>query len=438
MNKLYPNSYPEYQTSFFVVCKEHHTEETIKDICKSEKFSQNIKAYIHTRFGNIVYVTIFPLRGKEKPFENIKKDFIKSLDTVCSYISIIFDNQTINYMKEISESVYFLEREFRILIEIIFLREIGVEWYKEYFQSKEKEKDRTKGRNAILQYLKNPLDSLDFVHLKDFVENRIKFSKNTMSDKLEAIENALNSIESTTEDVQHLYEKALQTLEEIRKISNFKRTGLGVSKLYQHITSELANEWQDLYYSHRNPWAHNHFLMTRDELEKYKELATSVLKKIRTEITLLSLLEDGIEFKMQSGNISLSLTNFSKFGASFCRLKLQIKSDNQQHILEIPEASYIELFTVLEKLTLFSEYEDCEINLDYLKLNPFLINELKNYCERLFESDSLQQKIDSDFENLAELLLKENSDYRLKKLEGTLSFMKEDVDTLLKEIFTGV
>ncbi|MGM1050414.1 MAG: hypothetical protein ACQEXX_30430 [Bacillota bacterium] len=435
MKKLYPTNVPEFQTSLFVVCKEDYSETTLKDIYSSDKFSQNIKVYINTRFKDIIYLSIFPLSNKEKHFEKKKKEFIESLSNVCSYISIAYDNQTINYMKEISESVYVLEREFRTLIEIIFLREIGVNWYKEYFQNKDKEKNRIKGRDTVLQYLDNPLDSLDFVHLKSFVEERINLSNNTISDKLNIIENMLVSEVTSSDEKQQCFERIHHILEDIRKISFQKKTGLKVSNLYRHITSELANEWKELY-EFRNPWAHNHCLMTRNELETYKELAVSVLKKIRTEITLLSLLESESEFKIQSDEVVLVLTNFSKLGTPFCKLRLQINSVNQQHILEINEATYVEVFLILEILSQFSDYTDDKINLNYLKLNPFLIDNLIEFGSKLFNSEKLKCKINADLEELEELMINQNPTYLLKKLEGPKAYMKEDVDTLLKDIFT--
>ncbi|WP_283654904.1 hypothetical protein [Paenibacillus sp. RC334] len=403
MNKIFPKEYPKYQTSLFVVCKSNHSEMTLKDICNSERYSNNIKVYINTRFENIIFVTFFPHQDKIKFFEKVKKEFIESLSNVCSYISIAYDNQTIIYMKEISESVYILEREFRTLIEIIFLKEMGINWYSHYFQNSENEKDRVRKRDKILHYLNNPLDSLDFVHLKNFVEERIKFSKNVMSDKLDTIKDELASFASSNDNTQQLYEKILDNLEEVKKLSGLKKT-LEVSNLYQHITSELADEWKNLY-DYRNPWAHNHCLLTRSELEKYRELASSVLKKIRTEITLLSLLEDGAEFKIQSDIITLNLTNFSRLGTPFCRLKLQIKSSaSQQHILEIIEATYVEVVTVLDVLKKYADYNDSEISLENLKLNPFFIDNLKSFGENLFKSGELQEKNHIEFRFLGTIL----------------------------------
>ncbi len=40
-----------------------------------------------------------------------------------------------------------------------------------------------------------------------------------------------------------------------------------------------------------------------------------------------------------------------------------------------------------------------------------------------------------NLDSLEQFFLKENSEYQLKKIEGTKSFMKEDVDILLNEIF---
>ncbi|WP_283657669.1 hypothetical protein [Paenibacillus sp. RC343] len=68
-------------------------------------------------------------------------------------------------------------------------------------------------------------------------------------------------------------------------------------------------------------------------------------------------------------------------------------------------------------------------------MNPFFIDNLKSFGENLFKSGELQEKITLNLDSLEQFFLKENSEYQLKKIEGTKSFMKEDVDILLNEIF---
>lgn len=125
-----------------------------------------MQAYMESHSDNIIYITIFPNKDNEKVFEKTKFDFIEILKDIVEYISIIYDSQTIDYMQEISKTVYFLEREFRTLIEIVFLVKYGSTWYDQYFKDPDKEHDRKTGRSKVISLLDNPLDNRDFVVLK--------------------------------------------------------------------------------------------------------------------------------------------------------------------------------------------------------------------------------------------------------------------------------
>ncbi|MDZ4619397.1 hypothetical protein ORM77_16130 [Bacillus cereus] len=427
------------QTSLLVRCKKNYTEDTIKDICNSVQFSTTMQAYMESHSDNIIYITIFPNKDNEKVFEKTKFDFIEILKDIVEYISIIYDSQTIDYMQEISKTVYFLEREFRTLIEIVFLVKYGSTWYDQYFKDPDKEHDRKTGRSKVISLLDNPLDNRDFVVLKNFVEERIKFSKNTAAEKLYDIENLLEEFSPDKQDSSEILGQILNTIQDLKKISDFKRTGTGVSNLFSHITADLADEWQALYYSHRNPWAHNHCIMTRDELEKYQQLSSSVLHKIRTEITLIGLLNKEKEFCISGPKISLTMVNFSKSGSSTCKLKLKLHVEDNQYLLDIADATYVEIFEILEIISnsIKTINQQPDIDLDYLKLNPFLKTCIKHYASTLFKSKELDDNLSQNFPKLEKALATASNDrYTLKKGEGTSAIMKEDVDEFLKNIFS--
>lgn len=430
-NNNYLIEYPKYQTSLIVSCKPGYSEKTLHDIYETGNFTDELQVLIN-QDDNVLFITMYPNDNKEKKFDTNKKRYFEKIRVVCDYISIIYDNQTIDYMKKISESVYVLEREFRTLIEIIFLKEKGANWYTDYFQNKEKEKSRTVKRDKILELINNPLDNLDFVHLKEFVEERIKFSSSSISDRLTTIEDLLNSngaIGETKDDIDTM----LAELKKIKELAHTKKTEIKLSDLYKHITSDLAEEWSELY-NYRNPWAHNHCLMTKSDLVKYEELATSVLKKIRTEITLLSLLKSEKEFMLGGDNIKLSIAHFSNLGTSFCRMKFEFSSKGIHHLLEIHEATYVEFFEIINILSKFSEFK-YTFSVDHLKMNPFIINKIKEYGNELFFDKRLISKIDDNLLDLEKLLIEQNATYELKKIEGTTFTMKNDVDQFLNKIF---
>src|SRR5690606_8457901 len=144
-------------------------QKSVSDLLDSSVYSPVLTGELEQKFENMVYLTIFPKSGKERTFGKNKESFIKKLSEVCDYLSVVYDSQTAQYMQIISESVYNLEREFRFLIELVFLRKYGINWYEKYFKDSSKEFDRSDGRDSIIKYIKNPLDNRNFVDLKNFV-----------------------------------------------------------------------------------------------------------------------------------------------------------------------------------------------------------------------------------------------------------------------------
>lgn len=430
-----------HHTSFILICKDGLGTDTIKELLNSHLFSENIRGTVETHFENLIFLTIYPLPEKKriKKFEAAKIQLITSLNNVCDYISIYYDAQTASYMKEISHSVYQLEREFRGLIEIIFLRQCGINWYNN-FEDKKKEKDRTKDRPDFIDYLNNPLDTRNFVDLRKFVEKTINTSKNAVIHKLEEINFKLDSLQQDNPPEQEdVLNQAFSLLREIKRITDTQNESLDINSLYEHLTPALASEWEELY-KKRNLWAHNYCLFTQKELNQYKVLANAVLKKIRTEITLLSFLNNDESLFLINGTIvSVTLQKVKENGSSVCRLKVKFNLGNQEHkILEIHKATYKDLIQVFQYILEVSDSQDYLRSLRHFESNPFLINTLKNLFQQILDCPSVNESLKEDFEELTKKIKANyltSPDVKFDEIDGTESQMDDDLNTYLQSIF---
>jgi hypothetical protein len=410
---------------------------SVSDLLESSLFSSLLNGELEQRLENMVYLTIFPKVGQENKFGKSKEDFIKKLSEVCDYLSVVYDSQTADYMKIISQSVYNLEREFRFLIELVFLRKYGVKWYEKYFQDSSKEFDRSDGRTEVIKYLKNPLDKRNFLDLKNFVEEDIKLSKNTMVEKLNTINELLVTYGPKTKGFESIYSDILELMKGIKELSEFKTSKVSGFDIYNHITPEISSEWEELYYSYRNLWAHNYCLMTQAELKQYQSLSEDVLTKIRTEITLLSLLEvdESISYPDESnGIISLSFDKIIRSGAPICRLILKIDTQGKRYILEVMEATYKDLFNVLEVLASKTDSEDFGKKIKLLEFNPFLTNTIKNVSEGILANVALHDKIRTHFSEVVECFKKKNNSFMFNELDRAHAEKKADLNHYLTKI----
>ncbi|XZF74908.1 hypothetical protein ACSBO6_15005 [Bacillus sp. AL-1R] len=430
-----------YHTSFVVICKSGFDEIIIERIIENNPL---IKGKVEKKFDNIIFVTIFPTTSKQKKFEDAKIMFIYQVKEISEYISVVFDSQTQSYMQEISHSIYNLEREFRALIEIVFLKQKGKDWYKTFYQDNEKEKKRNENRPDVIKNLSNPLDSRDFVDLSNFVQRKINTSKNTILQKLEKIENLF---EEYKEDNQVFLENIQQItfkLDEIKAATYHKNEGFTYNNLYEHLTPAMSNEWKELYQK-RNLWAHNYCLFTLKELNRFRYLSNIVLRKVRTEITLLSILDDVDKPFIISGEIvTFNLHKMKSEGTTICKLKIRINIGNDDNrLIEFSKATYLDIIKISQVLAKFARQEDEHNLLENICFNPFLSEILKQTIIKIINSVEFKDRISSEFEELEKsleslyfnILNKEGIKPTIKKINKVESKMDEDLNILLQQIF---
>ncbi|OAT86000.1 hypothetical protein A6P54_17800 [Bacillus sp. MKU004] len=429
-------------TSLIFLPKEGFGEQTILELLNS---LANIEGYVENRYNGIGFITIFPVENKEKQFEKSKIDLIKKLNDVSDYLSILHDAETVIYMKEMSERIYHLERELRALIEIIFLKNKGKNWYNTYFEDIKKENNRSEKRPDVIRNLKNPLDNRNFVDLVDFISNTIKSSKNSILHKLDFIEEILVSVDLKNEDSEKQLLEIHDLLKEIKKSTDLRKEGISINDLYEHLTPTLSSEWKELY-SHRNLWAHNYCLFTKEEYAYFKKLSSSVIRKIRTEITLLSLFDDNDTqpFIIGTRSCSFNLHKFKYDGSSTCKFKIKFNlPDDKSYLYEIPRATFKD---IIEVSTVFSEIiEDKRTStiLKSLSSNPFLTIDLKRIIEEVLDSNALERIIREDFSLIQKKLkdtylaklLKDNIIPIEETLEKKEAKMNDDLNSLLLSVF---
>lgn len=428
-----------HHTTFILLTSEGYSINSISDLLASPLFSSKIIGELQEE-ENIIYLTIFPKDEQKRTYGKSKEEFIKKISNICDYISVVYDSETVEYMKIISQSVYNLEREFRFLIEYVFLKKYGKDWYKKFFKDSSKEYDRSKDRSEVISYIDNPLDNRNFIDLKNFVEEDISISKNTMVEKLNSVEEILNTISSKNENSDSLYINVLNLLEEIKDLSEFKTSKVSGLDIYNHITPEISKEWQTLYTSYRNLWAHNYCLMTQAELGEYQALSEGVLTKIRTEITLLSLLkeENSLHYPSnQNTTISISMNQITKTGTSLCKLTLNVDTEKTRYILEVSEATYKDLINILSILSIETDCPETKNYLNLIKFNPFLQERLKAIADEILNSPKLKQTLKLDFPKIEQLFKDSDSTYLFNELDLSSATKKADLNKYLKKIHNG-
>ncbi|BFI99901.1 MAG: hypothetical protein PME_23370 [Priestia megaterium] len=432
-------------TSFIFICKEGFGKSTVEELLSSY---DAIKGQVEIRYENIAFLTIYPLDKKEKKFETSKLKLIGQLRGIADYLSILYDSQTAYYMQQISKSVYNLEREFRALIEIVFLKNKGKNWYAKYFEDSKKEQDRAEKRPDCIKLIDNPLDKRNFVDLRAFVSQNINSSKDTILQKLQKIEEKLESYSQPTESDSQELNEILTLLADIKETSDLKRQGVSMNDLYEHLTPTLSQEWQELY-DQRNLWAHNYCLFTKEEFSRYTILSSTVLRKVRTEVTLLSLFndEESQSFMVGNGSINMNLHKIKSEGSSICKLKIKFNlGSDKGYLYEISKATYVDLMDISKILAEFINDKSSSILLSNIKANPFLTGIIKSTVERIINSSAMNNKIEENFEQLQRLLDKEyilevkKEGINLKKgeLNKVETKMNDDLNSLLQKVFQPI
>ncbi|CAK8584787.1 hypothetical protein BMEGG_00698 [Priestia megaterium] len=431
-----------YHTSFIFICKEGFGKGTVEELLGNY---EAIKGEVEIRYKDIVFLTIYPIKKKKRKFESSKLKIIGQLRGIADYLSILYDSQTAFYMQQISKSVYNLEREFRALIEIVFLKNKGKSWYNKYFEDSKKEQDRAEKRPDCIKLIDNPLDKRNFVDLRTFVSQNINSSKNTILQKLQRIEEKLDSyLDLADFEGQELKEISV-LLSDIKESSDLNRQSVSINDLYEHLTPTLSQEWQELY-DQRNLWAHNYCLFTKEEFSRYTILSSTVLRKVRTEVTLLSLFndEESQSFIVGNHSVNINLHKVKSEGSSICKLKIKFNlGSDKSYLYEVPKATYVDLIDISKILAEFIDDTSSSILLNNIEANPFLTGIIKSTVEKIINSSEMTEKIAENFEQLQKLLDKE---YFLKvKMEG-INFkkgelnkvetkMNDDLNNLLQQVF---
>ncbi|PHE82684.1 hypothetical protein COF80_27040 [Bacillus toyonensis] len=405
-------------------------EKTIKTLLNEKKF-EGI-TYKYQPFTNDIY-TLSIFSKDEQSFEKKRDQLIEYLQNITEYLSISYDSMTKQYIEKIGETIYDLERQFRTLIEFVFLKKFKSSWADSFHI---KGHDRKSKRGETITRLNNPLDDLDFVKLSQFVADQITLMDQEIQKKFKSLEQSIIAIDASS-DLEKIKESITKKVNELLNTSTKNNQNYKYTDFYNHLTPLLAADWERLY-ELRNLWAHNIALMTRTEYERYQRLYQSVLKNIRTEITVSSLFsEDEVKFVDVGGTkeehtfkITLYKSNFE--GRAIIHLKGKFVNDDGQNIsFKKSSVTYQDLFTLYKKILEVAEDEEklLEVN-SFFEYNPFLERELIK----------LGDDIASKFEELG------NKKSQIQEFLSTTTgyevltndikvIMNEDVDKYLREIF---
>ncbi|KQY91223.1 hypothetical protein ASD24_24240, partial [Paenibacillus sp. Root52] len=369
-----------------------------------------------------------------KKYEKNKKKIIETLGSINgTYLTVLFDSQTANYLERISQSIYELERSFRNLIEIKMLRKIGPTWGNQYLGSNESTHDRKNNRkDDIFRFLSNPLDDYNFKNLGSFVKENISKNKNELIVRIESLDRKLDELGKKKNKIE-FNEIINEIFNEINNLKNSigSNRSLFSSDIYSHIKPDLVDDW-DRIYEIRNYWAHNIFLMTEMEYSEYERLRKSINKKILVELTIDSLL--GVEnIKDYGENTGIRFT-ISKYESDVvhCEIKIKIKIDEKILYVSKLEADYTDIQTFYDIL-FESDTNLKELNKVLYKSNPYLLPVLFENKEQ----ESFLQSINEDELGLIVNELKKNFNVKTENESGEgLVAVNEDHHNYLKSIFS--
>ncbi len=421
-------------THFLIQLQEGLGIESLNSILNLKKFTDNISWGVE-KFNNMIFLSIYSKPEKDKKFEQLKLDLIERVCKIKEYLSILYDSQTADTMKEISSTVYNLEREFRALIEIFFLNKFGKGWFTKPFL-KNGGHNRRDDRLNIIKKLDNPLDDRDFkdlgVFVKEFiVTNNISevFEKlENISKKIDDYENA-NKIQSIdiTNDI-------LNELENIKKVVSEKSQGFHSNEIYTHLNATVSKEWDELY-TLRNYWAHNNCLITSEEFRQYNLLYSTTIKKIRMEITLLSLFNNDTEMTdiIDTEDLKLSIYKHNHEGNTICRIKGKLKKGTKFHSLQKTNITYKDLFELFTNICKIKVKTDVEVMIQCtLTHNPFLTDMLHTISEKIHQV--FIEYSDDDTDRLLNELRDEK--YSITQLSEEEAVKNDDIDKYLRQIFS--
>lgn len=417
-----------YYTHFLV---EYPSNIDIKfDEKNFEKIDINISEFSET----MRFISLKTDMLDEEAFEKKRNDFILFLSKMNLYVSILFDSISADRHKTISDSIYNLEREFRNLIEIVFLDNVkkGNTLNDVAAYERIAKKDKKTNRNSVVQALENPLDDLDFIQLKEFVtENMAMDSNRTIITKLDLLFDKFEAKAETGLDNQKIIEDIYSDIKELKsKILSKNEKSLSASNLYNHLTVSISDEWAKLY-KIRNLWAHNNCIITKSEFEEYIKLSEIVLNKIDVEFTLMTFFNDNtnesvtVIFESEDNRKRLSIKKYEIHGRENCKVEFIIYENDNSAILEQNNFTYKELNKWFEILDLQQ--------LKIYNLNPLLLfgcSTIRNVFDNKLNNISIE-KLEEIYKNI-----KGNDiDIRFTRQEGDACSVAKEIEEHLAIIF---
>lgn len=381
----------------------------------------NIKLDMIKYDNNIKFITLYlENESKEKMFEKFRDDFILKLKSFNIYVSVLYDSISANRHKYISNSIYDLERNFRNLIELVFLYESCNNITDLPLYKKINVKSKKENRGDVVNALQNPLDDLDFIKLNDFISENINLDSNVaISEQLSSIREDLNYLPNRTDELESSIERIEKNIEDIKERIVNKNQKLSASKIFNHLTNKIRIEWNDLY-KLRNLWAHNNCLITSSEFDKYKKLSKSVENKLDTEFTLL-LFNNNVKI-IEEENMELTIKKYDINGRENCKLEFIIKEENKSLIIEK------DLFTYRDFNKLF-EFLECP-SLIELNKNPIIL-----FNEKSKELDIVKEKIKNISIEQIEQIKEKLDDMKINTIEGNAIDMAKEISKYLECIF---
>ncbi|WP_252238211.1 hypothetical protein [Clostridium sp. VAP51] len=356
-------------------------------------------------------------------YEQALKNYIENIKNICEYISILYDSTTQKRMELISGKIYTIERNFRNLIEILFLKLEGIGWFKKYYKGLKR--NRKKERGSFVEYLNNPLDDLDFIDLNDFVKNFL-YEKNEvlLLEKVDEIGFQIEEVRKKLKITNENVEKIHNDIEILKNYVNEKRKGKKISEIYDCISVTDTEYWKELY-DLRCLWAHNNCYLTCEEFDDFNKIYCEIEHSINNEITHLILYE-GKNIIFDGNKIKITFESYKNEGIDKYILKF-LDNINKIQLLK-NDANYLDiekLIKIIEK-----NYLENSEELQFETSAFFIMDEIKTKIQ-LVEKEVKKFK-DEDI-NILEEACKKIS-FSFNRISGCVEQIS-DHDMYLKTIF---
>lgn len=361
-------------------------------------------------------------------YEKLREQFVERLNSTGCYVSILFDNISAQRHKDISNSIYGLEREFRNLIEIFMLRTKGEGWTDiAAFQNIIK-KDKKANREEFVQLLKNPLDDLDFITLREFVNTHICVDNNkTLINKLDILMNKIDNWSDIDKDEINKISEDISAIKE--KCVTKKDKEICSDRLYKHLNTRINAQWEKLYRI-RNLWAHNNCIITTKEFDEYNNSSQDVLYELRAEMSILLFFEDKQdEYQLiEEDRLKIRINRYKLWGTDNCRFRL-IKTDGSNSIVIEKD-----LFTYMDLINIITEFEVDKEKILVYKENPMLLIEyIKDNYTSVVRTSTLEE-IKIKFEKINNKYI--TNKFNINEETEDACIMAGKVDKCLEEIFS--